>query len=500
VNEKVYIIDEDETSLVELHTFLSKRGFRVESENDPGTALSRLREEPDEFDVLLVEERMREVDGLEVLRHLQSLSSKCCTVVMSKEPRLSAAISLMQEGAFTYLRKPVNHFQLEDDIQRGLENRRALIEILDLSDELKRANKVLEERKRRLTREKAFLKRKNQELNFLSQLSMDIASTLDPYTIIDGAILNLLSNVVAFEAATLLFSYGSETFLRIYSQQSSTEKAPWMERLKCRAIERYAKRTGRELTEKDISVSFVEIDGIYNKETAIRFRGKGARDVSLPLAVGGECLGLMTFRRFSSGARRHGSSRLLKTVGNQLAVALKNALEHKRVQSLASTDGLTGLYNRRAFVEHMEKEFQRAIRYRKPLSLVMVDIDDFKWINDHLGHQAGDQVIKDLACCLFDFIRKADILARYGGDEFAVVLPETPAKEATVLAERLRRMVEKRPFSLSKETLWLTISLGVASLAEVRGSGKDSLINQADSALYLAKKDGRNSVQTVGGG
>ncbi|MCK5011562.1 MAG: GGDEF domain-containing protein, partial [Deltaproteobacteria bacterium] len=188
--------------------------------------------------------------------------------------------------------------------------------------------------------------------------------------------------------------------------------------------------------------------------------------------------------------------RLISTMANQVALALKNATEHKRVQELAITDELTGLYNRRAFQKALDKELRRSKRYKKPLSLIMLDIDGFKEINDKFGHQAGDGVLRSLALNLQRAIREIDFLARYGGDEFAVILPETEAKQAAVLAERLKKTVKNYTVDAGGSLCNITLSIGVADVSASVDS-EDDLISRADRVLYISKENGGDSVEVL---
>ncbi len=166
---------------------------------------------------------------------------------------------------------------------------------------------------------------------------------------------------------------------------------------------------------------------------------------------------------------------------------------------LAAHDALTGLYNRRSLFEKGNEEMNRAKRYGRPLSVLMLDIDHFKGVNDEYGHLAGDEVLKDLANILTGQLRmkEGDFPARYGGEEFVVVLPETDKKSAMILAERLRGRIEEKLFKadpLIKEKI--TASIGVAELDEAgEDSDLETFLGRADKALYEAKESGRNQVK-----
>ena len=182
-----------------------------------------------------------------------------------------------------------------------------------------------------------------------------------------------------------------------------------------------------------------------------------------------------------------------KQNAEQLAHELKRANEH--LQEMAFRDGLTTLYNHRYFQEMLETELDRARRYGHPVSLLMLDLDFFKKINDQYGHPIGDTVLKKVATVIQKLVRRCDIPARYGGEEFAVILPETASNGAKVLAQRLRRGVELENILASKVRVKVTVSVGFATFdPEIHPFSRSDLIDMADRALYMAKKMGRNRI------
>jgi diguanylate cyclase (GGDEF)-like protein len=177
--------------------------------------------------------------------------------------------------------------------------------------------------------------------------------------------------------------------------------------------------------------------------------------------------------------------------------ALRKSEEALRL--LATTDSLTGLYNRGHFNKLALEEINRAIRYSRPLSAMMFDIDFFKHINDTFGHTAGDRVLKMVAKAVREMVRATDIAARYGGEEFIVLLPESPAKEAAIVAERLRKRIEETTVQIEKCPIKITASFGVSGCLE-KGNGKlqerilSRLVVNADRAMYASKNAGRNRI------
>ncbi|MBW1811281.1 MAG: diguanylate cyclase [Deltaproteobacteria bacterium] len=166
---------------------------------------------------------------------------------------------------------------------------------------------------------------------------------------------------------------------------------------------------------------------------------------------------------------------------------------HEEIYRLTTVDGLTQIYNKRYFMENLERELSRSQRYGRELSLLIYDIDHFKNINDTYGHLAGDYVLKVMAAAVSQKIRREDFLARYGGEEFAIILPEITHASAMVMGEKIRSLVEQQEFVFEDTQIPTTISIGVATLNEEINEGIE-LIKLADKNLYKAKKSGRNKV------
>ena len=182
-----------------------------------------------------------------------------------------------------------------------------------------------------------------------------------------------------------------------------------------------------------------------------------------------------------------------RTIFKFIAGGNIEAAYHDEIYRLTTVDGLTQIFNRRYFEETLDREISRSIRYSREMSLVMIDIDHFKQINDTFGHLAGDHVLKHMASVIKTKIRREDIFARYGGEEFGLLLPEVDGKGAAQMADKTRKLVEKQKFEFDKEVIPVTISLGVATLKAGQRDGAD-LVRAADAKLYEAKSEGRNRV------
>jgi len=185
------------------------------------------------------------------------------------------------------------------------------------------------------------------------------------------------------------------------------------------------------------------------------------------------------------------------TFGSVIAFGLFGLLLGRHDESLndlSITDGLTGLYNHRYLHEQLAREIRRSDRYRAPLTCLMLDIDDFKKVNDQWGHPFGDAVLAKTAGLIRETVRTTDTVGRYGGEEFLVMMPQTSREAALLLAERIRRTVEAYPFSLGDGMVHVTLSIGLATYPSLTLGvrNKSALLSAADQALYKAKRTGKN--------
>ena len=168
---------------------------------------------------------------------------------------------------------------------------------------------------------------------------------------------------------------------------------------------------------------------------------------------------------------------------------------YEEIYRLTIIDGLTGIHNKRYLLECLDRELARSTRYKRPLALVLFDIDHFKAVNDRLGHLAGDEALRQVAGCVRATVRREEVFARYGGEEFAVVLPEADLAGALQAADRLRRQVERQPLEHQGQAFQVTVSAGVTVWDGVVPTTATDLLQRADEKLYEAKRAGRNCVR-----
>ena len=239
------------------------------------------------------------------------------------------------------------------------------------------------------------------------------------------------------------------------------------------------------------------IKDIAQRKGAVHYNGtkvKSGSYLGIPLKIPrGKVIGVLNAHKPAPNAFTKEDVKLFETVAEHVSVAIENARAYQRTKELSHRDDLTSLYNRRYFFDRLEKEVERAKRYERTFSLILIDIDHFKNYNDTHGHLEGDRALKNIAEVINNKIRKADILARYGGEEFVVILPETDKESAIIAGEKLRAGVEKLNLRDGRSGGPLTITLGVSSFP-LDTKEAIELLERADQALYFGKAQGRNRV------
>jgi diguanylate cyclase (GGDEF)-like protein len=243
---------------------------------------------------------------------------------------------------------------------------------------------------------------------------------------------------------------------------------------------------GRDANQMDRQV-------IFDADTQVR--GLSALKI-FPLVAGDRILGTLVCGSRKKGAFDGDALRMLEVIAIQAAQAVLRAQLYEQMERMATTDGLTGLTNHRTFQSKFDEVLAAAKRYSRKCSVILTDIDHFKSVNDTYGHPMGDQVLKGVARIIKDMARDTDVVARYGGEEFAIVMPETDAKGAHVIAERIREAVMAEVFQTDQGPLRVTLSLGIATFPD-SATDKQALVDLSDQCLYFAKRHGRNQTVTV---
>jgi len=265
-------------------------------------------------------------------------------------------------------------------------------------------------------------------------------------------------------------SYGKLTARVPEGGRFSAREGPWA----------HALEAANTLTENDASMS--SKTGLYQESRS---------QMCIPLVSFGQTLGLLVLDSDRKDAFNASDTQPLESVADICATAIQNAYYVDRVKQLAYLDGLTGIFNRRYFELRIAQEIERARRFSSGLGVLMIDIDQFKRLNDEFGHLLGDEVLRQVSSILHQQVRKIDVVCRYGGEEFAILLSQTGPQHSLAVAEKLRHIVETWQFPGVPRPV--TISAGAANYPE-HGATRDELVKAADAGLYAAKQGGRNRV------
>ncbi len=321
------------------------------------------------------------------------------------------------------------------------------------------------------------------EINKILNSELDYKQTI-------SAVIELIESSVDYHfCGLLLLDSAQEAELMVSIKYPASEFD--LAAFKARTIDTFYQVSGYNILLERIALNRTDGPAILVSEA------KKDKDVlnsfhAIGLNMKNKCLGLLAVSHSRTEAFSHKDLKLLSMIADHSILAINNAALHKRIKKLSITDGLTGLYVYRHFQDRLDEEIRRAGRYQEQLSMILMDIDGFKRVNDSFGHLAGDEVLKEISRILLKICREVDVVARYGGDEFAVILPQTGKEGSFYVAERIRKAIKGNNFkSRAPEPINLTVSCGVASFG---GSVKerDVLIKKADDALYQAKNEGKN--------
>ncbi|MCC6141045.1 MAG: diguanylate cyclase [Nitrospira sp.] len=426
----------------------------------------------------------RTADTLAFLESVASRQSDVCIILVGRNQKPDMVAQFLRKGAFDYVNWPCSLSRLTDSLISGLRNRQTFLEVRTLSEDLANAN-------RSLAQERDALKQFNRRLAGLNQLTQALARSLKP----DEVVQALFAGVPTLTGAELIgLVRTNPERVWTWSKDGGQEREQILRTQLLGRLGRPPQRvTSGAATLRLVgsrSTSLIKSDDssfAHPQQTT-----QAMHDI--PLAIGPHAIGVLHVQRAGSQPFTEDEQQLLATIGTSLSLTLRNADAHQELQDMALRDPLTGVFNRRALDEPLMRELKAGLRYKTPACLMILDLDYFKTVNDRLGHTAGDLVLQELASLMTDTVRDVDMVGRYGGEEFAIILPHTSIEQAQPLAERLRNLIETHAFDVEDGTVRLTASIGIAEVCNPAIAAVEDWVNAADAALYEAKAQGRNRV------
>jgi two-component system cell cycle response regulator len=470
---KLLVADDDAALSRTLWWILKENGYEVTTVPGGENLLEHLGTEP--YDLLLLDIMMPKVDGLQLLERVKAdpRFKDLPVLMISSMPPEEATVRSLGLGANDFIPKP---FKVKELLARVKAHLRVGRELNQARAEARTRSEMMD-------------------------IMQEVTASLKPDEIYQ-ILVRRVAQALSISRCSILLAgpdEGAATVVAAYEN-------PMLRNLPV-DLRRYPEIHHCLVSGDVILVRDVCNDPLFReiRETwSAEGRPVPARSaLCIPFALNGSTAGVFFLRTTGEDAPLNDSDLdFAQDVIRSAVAALEKAydLEHavagqEEMRQLAETDPLTAVYNRRALMEKLEQEMDRAARYATRLTGMMIDIDNFKQINDTHGHLVGDKVLKQLANLLRREQRSVDIVARYGGEEFVVLLPETTTSESRNFAERILRRVAQHDFGDPGRPVRVTISIGVASYPDERVSDGVSLLKLADSHLYRAKNDGRNRFQ-----
>lgn len=430
----------------------------------------------------------RELNANELLRDAHMLAAICCE---SFEDYKSATAHLKQ---YLEINKAVLSKELEDHLNQyttsfKIEEAKKDAEIYKLINvELKAKNEEIQS--------KAIeLEESHRNITILSQIGQEITSSLDVEHVLNTIYENIrklmkvnILGIGLFDSDTNVIDYKMfiEESVRLPNFSANINAF--------NGVASTCIRTKQPIIENDFQNSGRLRVPLYGRKT----NGKNPNSlIYYPLSIGDRIIGVLTVQSYETNAYSERDVESIKILASYIAIALNNSQQSEalklaidELEISSTTDPLTELYNRRYMLRKIDLERERFKRSTKPFSIIIADIDHFKDINDTYGHDCGDYVLKELATLMKNLLRKVDFIARWGGEEFLMLLTETDASEALIMAERLRLRIAQHPFNFQSQQLHVTMTFGISEYQDE--PSMEEAFKRADRALYHGKNHGRN--------
>ncbi len=448
---KILLVDDERDLLFNMQVALEAEGYNVITAESGRKAVQLAREERP--DLIIMDGMMPDMDGFTACRHIKDdpLTANINVIFLTAKDMTNEMVEGLDSGAMDYITKPFNY------------------------DEL-------------FARLRSFQRLYNYQRKLSAMVEFSSAiNQLDVKKLVDG-IRSSLTDIIHVELFSIFLYDEKRRHVELM-----VSNHPYLADAGELELEIDQTPLMRDVVEQKRVIHISE----FSKSPYLTCQREKYRDdyaIGVPLIMGNRLIGVMNLNGNSYGFFNKPDFMFIQLAAEHIASAISNAMQYRKIQEMAVTDSLTGVFNRRHFFEQFHSEWERFSRYNSVLSIIMADIDFFKKINDALGHPCGDMVLANTARILKSHLRKVDTVARYGGEEFVILLPETSRQLAGMVAERMRGDIENQTFMWDGKPVRVTVSMGVADATEEGIESSDFLLRGADQKLYRAKEMGRNRV------
>ncbi|MEK6775914.1 MAG: diguanylate cyclase [bacterium] len=461
---KILVVDDDKSARKSIRSILEKEGYVVVEADDGASGLQQVKTDPP--DLILLDIVMPRVDGIKVCRAIKSNPEyhKIPILMTTSMGSKDDIIRGLESGADDYVVKPYDRSELLARIKTFL-----------------RAGTLLKQ-----------LEREKRDLLAILDISNTITSTLDSRDVL-FSIVKKIAEIIEVNRCSIvrIDADGHRGFVVATSEDPNIFNIPI-------ALEKYPEIMKVLDTKEIVVINDIDKNPIVASVRKYLSKTIFHSLLVLPVIMKQNVIGTILLRTARTRPFEEREIQFCQIVANAAANALINAslfesmeLANAHLEKLATTDGLTGIFNHRYFYRRLDEEFTRSERYNNPLSTIMLDVDGFKEINDTLGHRTGDRILKELAVVLKSKIRKSDIVARYGGDEFVILLPQTDRQGAEMEANRVARSIMSYQFESLPES-GIKVSYGISTYPNEHILKADDLVTIADRSLYAHKAKNKN--------
>lgn len=464
----ILIVDEDRLFALTLVHVLNQHGHRpvlADTEEEAQALLGG-----NEVDLVLLSAEMAGRRNLRLLKAIRQTRPDLPVVLSVARTVPQNAREQLRGGLYDYINKPFGHVELLMTVERGLERRRLLQENRELL---------------------ADLEQRVRELSTFNLVAKTLNSTLRLKEVLD-IVMNKIKDLIMAEAWSILML--DESSNELVFEVALGEKGEQVREMRLAMGQGVAGWVAQH--QKPVIVADAATDQRFFKGVDQRTGFRTRSIIATPLVSRGRLLGVVEIMNKQGEASFNEKDlELLQILADHAAIAIENARLYEKAQRLAITDDLTGLHNSRQCDQFMKEAMRQARSAGQPMSVIFLDLDHMKEVDDSYGHLMGGQALKEVADRIASLVKPPDMASRYGGDEYVIVMPGKGAEAALALAEEIRRRIAAEPFLAShKISCRLTASIGIACFPQ-HGATSDELLSKADKAMYRVKESGKNRAE-----